>query len=41
MIIRNGVVDGGNGLTGMGVMLENSATEATGGLIENVEVRNA
>lgn len=39
--IRDGVVDGGNGMTGMGVMFEGSSHESVGGLVENVEVRHA
>lgn len=39
--IKNGVVDGGNGMTGMGVMFEGSSHESIGGLVDNVEVRNA
>jgi hypothetical protein len=39
--MRNGVVDGGNGMTGMGVMYEGSSHESIGGLVEDVEVRNA
>jgi hypothetical protein len=39
--MTNGVVDGGNGMTGMGVMYEGSSHESIGGLVEDVEVRNA
>lgn len=38
--IKNGVVDGNNALTGIGVMYEGSSKEIWGGLTENVEVRN-
>ena len=39
--IRNGVVDGNNAMTGIGVMYEGSSKETHGGLTENVEVRHA
>jgi hypothetical protein len=39
--MRNGVVDGGNGPTGMGLNYEGSTNSSIGGLVEDVEIRNA
>ena len=40
VIIRDGVVDGNNSPTGMGVMFEGSLANIEGGLLERVEVIN-